>query len=142
MRKITGIISIFAILTASPALWADEIDATTHLKYTVSSGEVTVTGFDPDFTPPADYALVIPDEIVDMPVVAVGNAAFLDVTTFTSLTIGKNVRTLGTDAFRRATAMTSVSFAVDGALTTIGDPKVDVEEVEDIIESYKKEASA
>ena len=121
MRKISVIISVLALLSAAPALWADEIDATTHLKYTVSSGEVTVTGFDPDFTPPADYALVIPDEIADMPVVAVGNAAFLDVTTFTSLTIGKNVRTLGTDAFRRATSMTSVSFAVDGALTTIGE---------------------
>ena len=121
MRKISVIITVFTLLSAAPALWADEIDATTHLKYTVDGGEVTVTGFDPDFTPPADYALVIPDEIADMPVVAVGNAAFLDVTTFTSLTIGKNVRTLGTDAFRRATAMTSVSFAVDGALTTIGE---------------------
>ena len=121
MKRISSIIAILALFFVSHSMWADEIDATTHLKYTVSSGEVTVTGFDPDFTPPADYALVIPDEIADMPVVAVGNAAFIDVTTFTTLSIGRNVRTLDTDAFRRATAMTSVSFAVDGALTTIGE---------------------
>ena len=124
MRKITGVFSIFAILTASPALWADEIDATTHLKYTVSSGEVTVTGFDPDFTPPADYALVIPDEIVDMPVVAVGNAAFIDRTDIITLHIGKNVRIIDTDAFRRANEITSVTFAVDGVLESIGESAV------------------
>ena len=112
------LLMLFACLIG---IWADEVDDATHLKYTVSDNEVTVTGFADDFTPSADYALVIPDEIDGMPVVAIGNEAFLDVTNFTSLTIGKNVRTIGNGAFRRATAMTTVTFAPDGVVETLGE---------------------
>ena len=111
---------VLALFASLQQAWADEVDPTTHLKYTVSSGEVTVSGFDPDFTPPADYALVIPDEIADLPVVAVKDSAFYSRNDFVSLTIGKNVRTIGMDAFRMAKGMTNVTFAVDGALETIG----------------------
>lgn len=112
---------VLALFASLQQAWADEVDPTTHLKYTVSSGEVTVTGFDDAFTPPADYPLVIPDEIAGMPVVSVGNAAFIDRTDFTTLYIGKNVRTIDMDAFRRTTGMTSVTFAVDGVLESIGE---------------------
>ncbi len=111
---------VLALFASLKQAWADEVDPTTHLKYTVSSGEVTVSGFDPDFTPPADYALVIPDEIAGMPVVAVKDSAFFSRNDFISLTIGKYVRTIGMDAFRMAKGMTNVTFAVDGALETIG----------------------
>lgn len=121
MKKIISILVVFGLFAAGQTVRADEIDATTHLKYTVDSNEVTVTGFDPDFTPPADYALVIPDEIAGMPVVAIGNQAFMDVTTFTTLYIGKNVRSIGTDGFRRANVMTSVTFDPDCVITTLGE---------------------
>ena len=85
MKKYSNIFVILALFAITHQALADEVDPTTHLKYTVSSNEVTVTGFDDEFTPPADYALVIPDEIAGMPVVAVGNAAFIDRSDFTSL---------------------------------------------------------
>ena len=111
----------FALLAFTLGVWADEVDPTTQLKYTVSNNEVTVTGFADDFTPNADYALVIPDEIDGMPVVEVGNAAFLDNTVITSVYIGKNVKTIGAEAFRRAIAIKSVTFAPDGVVETFGE---------------------
>jgi len=101
--------------------WADEVDNDTHLKYTVADDEVTITGFADDFTPGANYALVIPDVIDGKPVVAVGASAFIDKTNFTTLTIGKNVKTIGNEAFRRTKSMTSVTFAPDGVLETLGE---------------------
>ena len=89
--------------------------------YTESNGSITITGFELDFTPPANYALVIPDEIGGKPVVAIGNQAFFEKTNFISLYVGKNVKTIGNDAFRRATAMKSVTFAADGVIETLGE---------------------
>ena len=115
------LISCCALFGYCALAGADEVDVTTHLKYTVNANEVTVTGFSESFTTGDDYALVIPDEIDGMPVVTIGNAAFLDVTTFTSLTIGKNVKTIGNEAFRRATAVKTITFAPDGVVETLGE---------------------
>ena len=114
-------ISMLTLLCCCTVAWADEVDNATHLKYTVANDEVTITGFADDFTPGANYALVIPDKIDGKPVVAVGASAFIDKTNFTTLTIGKNVKTIGTDAFRRTTSMMSVSFAAGGMLKTLGE---------------------
>ena len=73
-----------------------------------SNNELTITGFDPGFTPPANYRLVIPDDIDGAPVVAIAEAAFRQKTNFTSLYIGKNVTSIGTNAFRQCTALTAV----------------------------------
>lgn len=81
--------------------------------------ELTITGFDPGFTSPDDYALVIPDEIDGAPVVAIANQAFYRKTNFTFLHIGKNVKTIGEGAFREATSLKILTFASDGQLTTI-----------------------
>lgn len=91
------------------------------LNYTIDgSGNLTITGFDPGFTPPADYALNIPDEIDDHPVVAIANSAFFQKNNFTSLHIGKNVLTIGNEAFRQAKGMVSVTFDPNGVVTTFG----------------------
>jgi hypothetical protein len=121
MKKLATLLFFLIIATSVHQVWADEVDSTTHLKYTVSGGEVTVTGFDDEFTPPADYALVIPNEIASMPVVAIGDQAFLDQTTISSITIGDNVRSIGTDAVRRCTSLTSIIFSSETNLTTIGE---------------------
>ncbi len=121
MKKYSNIFVILALFAIPIQAWADEVDPTTHLKYTVSSNEVTVTGFDDEFTPPADYALVIPDEIAGMPVVAVGNAAFSDRSDFTSLYIGKNVRSIETDGVRRSAGFVSVTFDPECVITSIGE---------------------
>jgi len=113
--------SMLTLLCCCTGAWADEVDNDTHLKYTVADDEVTITGFADDFTPGSNYALVIPDVIDGKPVVAVGASAFIDKTNFTTLTIGKNVKTIGNEAFRKALTMTSVTFAPDGVLETLGE---------------------
>lgn len=84
-----------------------------------SDNELTITGLDLGFASPDDYALVIPDEIDGAPVVAIANQAFYRKTNFTSLHIGKNVKTIGDAAFREATSLKTLTFAPDGQLTTI-----------------------
>ena len=83
-----------------------------------SNNELTITGFDPGFTPPANYQLVIPDDIDGAPVVAIADAAFRQKTNFTSLYIGKNVASIGTNAFRQCTALTAV--VIPKSVTSMG----------------------
>ena len=85
-----------------------------------SNNELTITGFDQGFTPPADYDLIIPDEIDGAPVVAIANSAFYQKSNFTSLYIGKNVKTIGDEAFRQAKGFTSVTFANDCVVESLG----------------------
>ena len=85
-----------------------------------SEGNLTITGCDQGFTPPADYTLVIPDKIDDSPVVAIANSAFFQKSNFTSLYIGKNVKTIGNEAFRQAKGITSVTFADDCVVESFG----------------------
>ena len=83
-----------------------------------SNNELTITGFDPGFTPPANYQLVIPDDIDGAPVVAIADAAFRQKSNFTSLYIGKNVASIGTNAFRQCTALTAV--VIPKSVTSMG----------------------
>ena len=73
-----------------------------------NNGDITIKGFRSDFTPPADYALVIPDEICGYPVTAIDGNAFKQKSTITSLSIGRNVQTIGGSAFRDCTGIQSV----------------------------------
>ena len=91
------------------------------LVYTINAdGTLTITGFDPGFTPPTDYILVIPDEIDGMAVTAIGASAFFQKSNFTSLHIGKNVKTIGDEAFRQCKTMASVTFAEDCIVESFG----------------------
>ena len=111
MKKYSKIFVILALLAITHQARADEVDPTTHLKYTVSSNEVTVTGFDDEFTPPADYALVIPDEIAGMPVVAIGESAFMEKTSVESVSIPATITSIGTSAFESCGELETVTFA-------------------------------
>ena len=83
-----------------------------------ADNNLTITGFDPGFTPPANYLLVIPDDIDGSPVVGIANEAFRKKTNITSLYIGKNVKTIGASAFRECTALTAV--IIPKSVTTMG----------------------
>ena len=85
-----------------------------------SNNELTITGFDPGFVAPADYQLVIPDEIDGAPVTAVAASAFFQKSNFTSLYIGKNVKTIGNEAFRQAKAVSLIIFADDCVVENFG----------------------
>ena len=106
-----------------------------------SSNELTITGFDQGFTPPADYDLIIPDEIDGAPVVAIANSAFRSNTKIRSVT-ANSVTEVGEYAFETNSSLVSITMnkvltlqraAFDrcGSLTTINMPKV--ETIADIV---------
>lgn len=106
-----------------------------------SNNELTITGFDQGFTPPADYDLVIPNEIDGAPVVAIANSAFRSNTKIRSVT-ANSVTEVGEYAFETNSSLVSITmnevltlqraaFDKCGALTTINMPKV--ETIADIV---------
>lgn len=106
------------------------------LTYTIDSNNaLTITGFDPGFTPPADYDLVIPDEIDGHPVVAIANSAFRGNTNIRSVT-ANSVTQVGEYAFEKNSSLVSITmnevltlkraaFDICSSLTTINMPKVE-----------------
>jgi hypothetical protein len=73
----------------------------TITKYTGSGGEVTV-----------------PDTTNGLPVTGIGDSAFRDCTTLTSITIGTNVTRMGEFAFYRSTSLTNAT--IPNGVTNIG----------------------
>ncbi|MGL4985696.1 MAG: leucine-rich repeat domain-containing protein, partial [Treponemataceae bacterium] len=56
--------------------------------------------------------LAVPDELHGIPVTAIANSAFINNTTLTSVTMGKNIKTIGREAFR-------VNSSGGGNITTV-----------------------
>ena len=69
--------------------------------------------------------VVIPDTISvgdeDIPVTSIGECAFYDNDTITSVMIGNNVTIIGDSAFQYCSNLTTVTFGENSQLTTIGD---------------------
>ena len=78
-----------------------EIQTTAQFEYVVEDNdEVTITGYTG-----ADMNVVIPDTIMDYPVTAIAEKAFSLESTIRSISIGKNVRSIGENAFTRCAAL-------------------------------------
>ena len=99
---------------------------------------ITVTAPSRDFTFDAttgtikkyngnDAVVNIPSEINGIPVETIGNAAFQDNTTITSVTIPDSVTEIGSNAFAGCTNLTSVKYGGDWSNLTIqsGNPAVE-----------------
>lgn len=99
---------------------------------------ITVTAPSRDFTFDAttgtikkyngnDAVVNIPSEINGIPVETIGNAAFQDNTTITSVTIPDSVTEIGANAFAGCTNLTSVTYGGDWSKLTIqsGNPAVE-----------------
>lgn len=99
---------------------------------------ITVTAPSRDFTFDAttgtikkyngnDAVVNIPSEINGIPVETIGNAAFQDNTTITSVTIPASVTEIGANAFAGCTKLTSVNYIGDWSKLTIqsGNPAVE-----------------
>lgn len=73
-----------------------------------------------------DTVVVIPSKISSWPVTKIGEAAFQDNTTITSVTIPASVTEIGSNAFAGCTNLTSVNYAGDWSNLTIqsGNPAV------------------
>lgn len=84
------------------------------LKYTVSNGEVTITGCDTSVS----GELIIPAIIEDCPVTTIGYEAFYGCSGLTSIVIPNSVTTLETGAFRNCPSVTSIY--IGSGVTSIG----------------------
>ena len=86
-----------------------------------ADGNITITGYDEHLVPATDFALVIPDAIDGAPVTAIANSAFRYKSAITSVTIGRNVTTIGTYAFADCANLTSATMAGDINIETVSD---------------------
>jgi len=102
-KKICGLLVCLLAFVATNAFgqyWGDVGD----FEYTGDVGVITITGYNG-----SGGAIVIPDTIIGMPVVSIGNNAFREITTITSANIPEGIINIGASAFKDCTGLTSVS---------------------------------
>ncbi len=110
MKPLQVLLALFAF--AFLPLHAASLD---DLTYTTNNAEVTIT----DCDTAATGELVIPDIIGGNPVTSIGERAFVDCTSLTSITIGNGVTSIGDFAFFSCTGLTSIT--IGNGVTSIGD---------------------
>lgn len=85
-----------------------------YLSYRIEVGQVTIT----DCNENVAGALVIPAELEDCPVTAIGSYAFENCAKLTSVEMPDSITTIGSSAFENCTKLTSV--VMSDSITTIG----------------------
>ena len=81
--------------------------------YTISNGNATITGYTG-----AGGAIIIPSTLGGYATVAIGDNAFYDCTSLTSMTIPGSLTSIGVSAFQFCTSLTSVT--IPAGVTSIG----------------------
>ena len=116
MKKLLSILLATMMLLTYIPLGALSVSAASSngFEYSVSSSKATITGYTG-----AGGAITIPSKLGGYPVTAIGNKAFYDCDTLTSVTIGSSVTTIGNYAFYGCNSLTSVT--IGNKVTTIGD---------------------
>ncbi|MDC0278356.1 leucine-rich repeat domain-containing protein [Akkermansiaceae bacterium] len=93
----------------------EAVSVNPNLKYEVQGDAVTITGCDKK----ASGELIIPSVIEGNPVTSIGDEAFYDCRSLTSITIPDDVTTIGYLAFYNCTSLTNITIPDD--VTNIGE---------------------
>ena len=111
MKKAIGFLVLLAALTVLTGTALADSDI---VYYTVNSNKtsVTITGYD------GGTNLVIPDKLDGLTVTAIGDGAFKNNKTISSVTIPSTVLSVGSEAFYGCTGMSSIS--IPNSVTNIG----------------------
>jgi len=114
MKRTLIVIALIAALIAP--IWAQDYGTTPDGFYweLTPDGRGIIVG---DYTGTAT-SVRIPDRINNLPVVQIGDSAFYQKNTITSVVMPNTVTSIGETAFQRCTRLTSVTFS--SSLTTIG----------------------
>jgi PKD repeat protein len=86
--------------------YVQEAAPATNFTFVTNSGTITITGYIG-----AGGTVEIPSTINGLPVTAIGQSAFADVSTFTSVTIADSVTNIGQYAFSSCSSMTDVTIS-------------------------------
>ena len=111
--KVLARLIVFVMLFSSLMCADVRCASADGLKYRVSDGKVTVTGY----TSSPKGELVIPSEIDGMPVTAIGEGAFEDCTDLTSVVISEGVTQIFGSAFQ---GCRKLAVSIPNTVTKIG----------------------
>ena len=106
-RNLIQICLLGAVLLALPAV------VQAQFNFTTNNGTITITGYTG-----SGGAVTIPDTINDLPVTSIGEEAFYQSFSLTSVTTGTNVTSIGENAFFQCPNLSSVT--IPGNVTNIG----------------------
>ena len=114
MKNLRNVLTALAISIILATLYISASAETYgELTYTVADGEITITGCNDSATD-----VVIPENIGDYPVTAIGDGAFANHNSITSVTIPESVAQIGSFAFDSCQGLTSIT--IPESVTSVG----------------------